>query len=80
MDIKTCTTKQAFREEFLQHFHENIVKKCKDSAETTDEDITAVKMYEVPTTQGAKCFAACVLEKIGTVGNTRHFTEITLIN
>lgn len=73
-------TKQAFTEEEQRQFRENVVEKCKESTHATDDEVSAMKMHEVPKTESAKCFAACILEKLGAVRINSSFTEITLID
>lgn len=77
---KTFIAKQAFTEEEHRQFQENVVEKCKESSKATDEDVSAMKMHEVPKTHSAKCFAFCILDKLGSVRMTDVFFEIILIN
>lgn len=61
--------KQGFTAEERQKFRENVVDKCKESTKATEEDFANLKAHEIPTTQTAKCLAACIKEKLGVVRN-----------
>lgn len=48
-------TKQDYTDEEKQQFRKNVVLKCKESTQATDEDVAAMKAHEIPKTQTAKC-------------------------
>lgn len=52
----------------------NVVEKCKESTHATDEDVKTMKNHEIPKTETAKCFAACILEKLGSVKTLLAYT------
>lgn len=57
-----------------------IIDKCIESTNATDLDIEVMRTHQVPETQEAKCFIACVQQKFGTVCSCINLTFYQLRN